>query len=112
MRAALIAAGWLWAAAIVWLSVTPRPPQIDLAQGDKLGHLAAYGTLMVWFALLYPARRTRIACAGAFVALGVALEFVQGALGYRTFDVLDMAANTAGVLLGWGCALLARRLLH
>jgi VanZ family protein len=110
LRPALIAAGWLWAAAIVWLSLTPSPPQVDLTQGDKLGHFAAYGSLTLWFAVLYPARA--IAYGAAFVALGVALEFAQGMTGYRTFDVLDMAANTLGVLAGWGCARLARRLLH
>ena len=49
MRPALTAAAWLWAAAIVWLSLTPSPPQVDLAQGDKLGHFAAYGVLMLGF---------------------------------------------------------------
>lgn len=111
MRAALIAAGWLWAAAIVWLSVTPNPPHVDVAQGDKLGHLAAYGALMFWFAFLYRSPRAHIAYGVAFVALGVALEFVQGALGYRSYEVLDMAADGAGVLAGWGCALAVRRLL-
>jgi glycopeptide antibiotics resistance protein len=43
--------------------------------------------------------------------MGVALEFAQGATGYRSFEVLDMAANAAGVALGWGLALLLPRLL-
>lgn len=106
MRAALIAAGWLWLAAIIWLSLTPDPPQVDVSQGDKLGHFAAYGALMFWFAALYPARRPPFAI--GFITLGIALEFAQGMSGYRTFDLLDMAANTLGVLAGWGCARLAR----
>ncbi len=110
MRAALIAAGWLWAAGIVWLSLTPSPPQVELAQGDKLGHFAAYAALMFWFALLHPARRPQFAI--GFIALGIALEFAQGATPYRTFDVFDMAANALGVLAGWGSARLVRRLLH
>jgi VanZ family protein len=106
MRTASVAAGWAWAAAIVWLSLTPQPPGVDVPQGDKLGHLAAYGALMFWFSVLYRERRARIACAAGFIAMGVGLEFVQGALGYRSFELYDMAANTVGVLLGWTAAAL------
>jgi VanZ family protein len=96
-------------AAIVWLSLTPAPPKVDIESGDKLGHLAAYGVLMFWFAQLY---LRRIAYAAGFIAMGVALEFLQAWLGYRTLEALDMVANTAGVLLGWGLArLLPKKLL-
>jgi hypothetical protein len=37
---------------VIWLSLTPQPIEIPVEQGDKLGHIAAYGTLMVWFAQL------------------------------------------------------------
>jgi glycopeptide antibiotics resistance protein len=43
--------------------------------------------------------------------MGVGLEFVQGWLAYRTFDTMDMAANTIGVLLGWGAAVILRKLI-
>ena len=43
----------------------------------------------------------RIAFAVAFITMGVALEFLQGMTGYRTFDVFDMLANAVGVALGW-----------
>ena len=32
-------------------------------------------------------------------------EAIQGMLGYRTYEVFDMYANTLGVLLGWAAAL-------
>lgn len=102
MRAVAISGGWLYAAAIVWLSLTPSPPQIDVANGDKLGHLLAYGGLMFWFCWLYPGWRTRIAYGAGWIALGIALEFVQRATGYRTFELADMAADSLGVLIGWG----------
>ena len=105
MRKACIAAGWGWVAAIVWLSLTPRPPVIDIPQSDKIGHFVAYGLLMFWFSQLYLQRRTRIAYAAGFIAMGVGLEIAQGALGFRTYDVFDMYANTLGVLLGWAAAL-------
>lgn len=112
MRPLLLAVAWAGAAAIVWLSIEPSPPQINVSQGDKLGHLAAYAALMFMFALLYPSRGSRPTFAAAFVTLGIALEYAQGALGYRTFDVLDMAADAAGVAAGWLAALIAARLLH
>lgn len=103
MRRACVALGWGIVTAIVWLSVTPAPPQVDMAYGDKLGHLVAYGVLMFWFCQLY---RTRVYYAAGFILMGVALEFVQRELGYRSYDVADMLANALGVLLGWGVALL------
>ena len=81
-------------AAIVWLSLTPAPLRVDIESSDKLGHLAAYGVLMFWFAQLYA---RRMPWAAAFVAMGVVLEFLQGWLGYRSFEVLDMLANSGAV---------------
>jgi VanZ family protein len=109
-RRALIALGWGWVAAIIWLSLTPSPPKVDFQQSDKLGHFLAYGSLMLWFCLLYAASKTRIAYAVGFVAMGVGLEFIQGMLGYRTYEVFDMLANTIGVLLGWAAAMLMPRI--
>lgn len=110
MRALWLAIGWAVVAAIVWLSLTPSPPQVDIEQGDKLGHLLAYGTLAFWFSQLYSGT-TRLLYAAGFVAMGVALEFVQGGLGYRSFDLIDMLANALGVLLGWAAALFLPPLL-
>ena len=90
-------------AAIAWLSLTPSPPQVEFRESDKVGHMLAYGLLMFWFAELYT---RRMFFALGFIAMGVGLEFVQGMLGYRTFDVFDMLANTLGVLLGWLAAVL------
>ena len=101
MRALCVAAGWGIAAVIVWLSLTPSPPKIDIEQGDKLGHFAAYGALMFWFCLLYARRATRIAYGLLWIGMGVGLEFIQGQLGYRTYEVYDMYANALGVLMGW-----------
>jgi VanZ family protein len=109
MRAALIAGGWLYAAAIAFLSLTPKPPDPGFAYGDKLGHLLAYSLLMFWFCLLYRAGRTRLAYGAGWIGLGIALEFAQSATGYRSFEYADMAANSLGVLLGWGISATLRR---
>ncbi len=104
-----LALGWGWAGTIVWLSLAPGLPTIDIEQGDKLGHLLGYGVLMFWFCQLYAAGRTRFVYALGFAALGVALEFTQRALGYRTYEPFDMVANALGVALGWAVALAAGR---
>jgi VanZ family protein len=93
--------GWAIAAAIIGLSLMPAPPRIDIDEGDKLGHLAAYGALMFWFCLLYARNGTRLAYAALWIAMGIALEFAQGETGYRNFEVFDMAVNAIGVLIGW-----------
>jgi len=100
MRAALVALGWLYAALIAWLSLTPSPPDPGFAYGDKLGHLGAYALLMFWFAFLYRRTPVRLAYALAWVAMGVGLEFAQAAGGYRHYELADMAANALGVLAG------------
>ena len=105
MRLLSLAAGWGWAAAIVWLSLTPSPPQVDVAHSDKLGHCASYAVLMFWFARLHVSKWAHVGYAVAFAAMGVSLEFLQGHLGYRTFEILDMVANVLGVLLGWVAAI-------
>jgi glycopeptide antibiotics resistance protein len=86
---------------VIWLSLTPHPIHIPVAHGDKLGHFAAFATLMFWFAQLDARQRTRLAYAIGFVALGVALEFAQRLTDYRVFEVADMVASAIGVLLGW-----------
>ena len=92
-------------AAIVVGSVMHSPPSLGFEQSDKLEHLGGYGLVMFWFCQIYTARRVRLGYALGFAALGIALEFVQGWLGYRDFEVADMIADAAGVALGWGLAL-------
>ena len=42
-----------------------------------------------------------MAWAGAFVAMGIGLEFLQGLTDYRTFEIADMLADAFGVSIGW-----------
>jgi VanZ family protein len=93
--------GWLLVATIIVLTLIAPPeriPQIEFE--DKIAHVAAYGMLMLWFAQLYLERRARFSFAAAFIAMGIVLEFGQGALGYRSFEYADMVANGFGVVTG------------
>lgn len=60
---------------------------------------------MLWFAFLYRRTPTRLWYALGFVAMGIAIEFIQPYTG-RDFELGDMLADLAGVLAGWGTALL------
>lgn len=96
---------WRWGGyflilVVVYCSLAPRAPEMDMQHGDKLGHFLAYGSLMFWFAQLAPLLGERLRWAFAFVLMGITLEFLQGLTSYRSCDVLDMLANAAGVFLG------------
>lgn len=94
--------GCIWVGLVIFLSLTPAPPQpYDFPGIDKVGHACAYGFLMFWFGLIYrPGRAYRYLGLG-FVLMGIILECMQGALGDRTFEWGDMAANAIGVTMGW-----------
>ena len=101
MRKLWIGVGWLIVAAIVYFSLFKLAIDTDIQGGDKLGHLLAYGGLMAWWSQLYLSSSARLKLALAFVALGGAMELAQGLTPNRYPEWLDLAANTAGVLLGW-----------
>ena len=95
------AVGWFGIGLLIYLSLTPQPPEIPVEQGDKIGHSLAYATLMLWWAQLLPNAPQRRWLAAALIGLGIALEYVQGWTGWRTFDYFDMLADAIGVALGW-----------
>jgi VanZ family protein len=90
---------------VLYLSLTPKPPKVDFEQSDKVGHFLSYGAMMLWFAFLYRRTPTRLAYAIGFIAMGIAIEFIQPYTG-RNFELADMLADSIGVLLGWAAALL------
>ena len=71
---------------------------------DKLLHTLAYACLMGWFAQIYRHDLTRLVFVIGLIVMGIAIEFVQGANGIRQFDLIDMVANTSGVVLAWALA--------
>jgi VanZ family protein len=111
MRALLLAGGWLYAAAIVGLSLMPDPPDagLELEYGDKLQHFLAYAGLMFWFAALERRWHARLGYAALWIGMGVALEFAQRSTGQRSFELADMAANALGVAAGAAAALILPR---
>ena len=88
---------------VTWTSLLPPedvPPTLGLS--DKVLHLLGYavlGVLAVLSGLRWPLALVSV------VGLGFVLEIIQGLLGYRSFEWLDLAADavgaTAGVLVTW-----------
>lgn len=67
---------------------------------------------MFWFCQVYASGKARLMHGIAFLAMGVGLEFLQGMVGTREYDLVDMLANAAGVMSGWLAARLMPRLLR
>lgn len=89
---------------VVYLSLTPDPPDLGVPQGLKVGHVIAYGWLMLWFAQIERATGRRLLLAATFCVLGIVLEFLQGMTDYRGFEYSDMLINSVGVALGLALA--------
>ena len=85
---------------VVFMSLTPDPPNLDVPYGMKIGHVLAYCWLIFWFAQIYHSVSARLRLAVMFCAMGVLLEYLQGLTDYRHFEYSDMAINSAGVALG------------
>jgi len=98
---------WLWwsvgiclVAGVIAGSLMPNPDAVmPIRLWDKFQHAGAYALLMLWFGWLYR-RPWQALPAAALVGLGVALEFVQAAVG-RDFSYGDMLADALGVTFAW-----------
>jgi len=83
------------------LSLASLPPTgPDIPQGDKYGHVLAYGTLAFWFSQISHSRSVLRVHALGFIVLGILLEGLQSLTPERRFEVPDMLANAVGVGLG------------
>ena len=71
---------------------------------DKVLHTLAYACLMAWFAQIYRHDLTRLLLVIGLIIMGIGIEFIQGMFSHRHFELLDMIANTSGVVLAWALA--------
>lgn len=100
-----ISVGFIMVLAVVLGSIVSLPGPVSAAMThDKLLHTLAYACLMGWFAQIYRHDLTRLVLVVGLIVMGIAIEFVQGSTGYRQFDIIDMVANTSGVVLAWALA--------
>lgn len=95
-----------YSAIILWLSLTPNPPELsgDFLGWDKAQHAAAYGVLTLLtgraFELyLTPSSRAWLAAALFALLFGGLVEIAQGAMTQVRFaDPLDLLANALGTV--------------
>jgi hypothetical protein len=97
----------LWGAAILFLSVAPPGwilgvvPRSGWSFASSAGHVFEFGlfALLVWPALPaeYPPARRYALSAAAALAFGLTIELIQLPIPYRSFDLLDWAADAAGI---------------
>lgn len=94
-----LAAGLSLVALIVWGSLTPSPPNVDISipDFDKVEHLGAYLGLTAWFTAAFPRRWLWVAM--TFAALGGLVEILQGYTG-RDPEWGDWLADCIGVAIG------------
>lgn len=94
----------LWCAAVLAVIVVCLipPPELNLPQNsDKIEHLLAYFILSASAVQLFGSRRALCWVAAGLVAMGVGIEWAQGALtATRMADPMDALANASGVLIG------------
>lgn len=100
-----LAVGLFLISGVTLASVTSVPDQVQsLFINDKITHVAVYACLMGWFAQIFRHDLTRLIFVVLLSAMGVGIEFLQAATPTRQFEVLDMIANTSGVVLAWALA--------
>ena len=106
------AAFWLAVVALTVLSLLPteRLPDFTASVWDKAQHALGFALLATLGLWAYPGGKRRTAqLTLGLLALGVAIEWAQGASGWRHADAADAAANAVGVAMGWALVSAQRR---
>lgn len=94
LAATLVPSDWLWL----------DDPAFQFQVSDKWLHGITFAALSLWFCGQYaPSSYWRIAL--GLLAFGILIEIAQRAVGYRTADLLDLAADLVGIAAGLGIAL-------
>lgn len=98
---------WLSVLAVVAVCLVPPPPLPPLPENsDKVEHFLAYFLLAAAAVQIYATRAAWSWAGIGLVAMGIGIEFAQGALtATRMADPWDALANTLGVLAGMATAL-------
>ncbi len=92
--------GLLLVLAVLYTSLAPASDLPPIGFNDKLEHGSAYMLMALWFGGLVPMRQYGW-LAAALLALGGGIEIAQGLMQLgRTADILDFAADGAGMAAG------------
>lgn len=89
LGATLVPSDWLWF----------NDPSFRYSISDKWMHGITFMALSLWFCGQY-ARSSYWRVALGLLAFGLLIEIAQRAVGYRTADLHDLAADMAGIAAG------------
>jgi len=103
MKPRMLAGGLFWLCMLVisWLVVAPQDELPPVRLWDKAAHVLAFAALMLLCAVAYRKRFSLARIAMLLFIFGVGIEMVQYLLPYRQFSLLDMLANSVGILLAF-----------
>ncbi len=90
---------WLSILVISWLVVAPQEELPPVRLWDKAAHTLAFAALMLLCAVAYRQRFSLARIASMLFIFGVGIEIVQYLIPYREFSLLDMLANSLGILV-------------
>ena len=85
--------------AFTYLGLTPTPEESVPMFNDKLMHCSGYFVAGISISFAFP-RWAFLARAAFLIIYSIGIEIGQHFMPPRTFDVLDICANSTGVLLG------------
>lgn len=93
--------GGLIAALAAFVVCILPAPMVELpGANDKVEHMLGYVLLTLWFCGIYPRSKYWI-IAVAYLAFGVSIELVQGAMNWgRHADLKDVYADASGIVVG------------
>jgi VanZ family protein len=84
-----------------YLAFTPIPVPLVEHVWDKAKHVAAFAVLATLTDFSFPRRGFDFRKVSALLAYGVFIEVVQYFLPYRSAEVLDVVADSIGLLCYW-----------
>jgi VanZ family protein len=98
--------GWLLIGGAIIANLMPAHDLPTLGGiSDKTEHIVGYAVLSLWFAGIYPRARYPMIGVGLLV-MGIVIEGLQGAMHWgRQADLMDVYANTIGIVCGLVLAL-------
>ncbi len=91
---------FVYAFAVVAVSLYPGQALATPGVSDKVGHFLAYAIMTVWGLIAFRSRRSSILVILFCLFLGVGLEYLQLQVSGRDPSVADGLANFLGVVVG------------
>jgi VanZ family protein len=94
-----------------WLGLTGNPSEHIPMYNDKLMHFSGY--FIAGFSISFAFPRWLLWQRALFlITFSIGIEIGQHFLPPRTFDLLDIVANSAGVMAGLACVIFLYKKIH